>query len=63
MQESLGLCSARAFTIPVDLPSLQDLILFPSETPTSITTKLENLLPTDMVGLIIGRAGLTEQGV
>lgn len=63
MQESLGLCSARAFTIPVDLPSLQDLILLPSETPTSITTKLENPLPSDTIGLIIGRAELTEQGV
>ena len=59
----MGLHSVQAFNITVDLLSLQDLILLPSETPISITTKLEKPLPTDTVGLIIGRAGLTEQGV
>ena len=39
------------------------MILLPSEAPASSTTKLEKPLLADTVGLMIGRAGLTEQGV
>ena len=47
----------------LDISSSQDFIVTPGETPTIISTGIFGLLPQGTVGLLLGRSGLTSQGV
>ena len=47
----------------LDISSSQDIIVNHGEIPTIISTGIFGLLPQGTVGLLLGRSGLTSQGV
>lgn len=59
----MDLSPATSGSAAVDLTSSENCIVTPAETPPQINTGISGRLLKGTVGLLLGRSGLTSQGV
>ena len=62
-RRALDLSPATSRSATVDLTSSKNCMVTPAETPTLINTGMYGPLLKGTVGLLLGRSGLTSQGV
>ena len=58
-----GPISSHHFSAAVNIPALNDFLLYPQAVPSRIPTRVFGPLPPQTFGLLLGRSSLTSKGI